>query len=63
VTNRLAYHIYIGSIPVIQALVYAVVIVCALRIRRFVNRHFKGPNEAKRRDVNRQMNTNMLIQA
>jgi membrane protein implicated in regulation of membrane protease activity len=35
----------------------------ASMLRRFINRHYTGPNEAKRREVNRQTTVNMLIQA
>jgi hypothetical protein len=55
-------RIVLGSVVAIQTLNCALAVACALKIRRFVNRNFKGPNKAKRRDANRQMNTNMLIQ-
>jgi hypothetical protein len=46
----------------ISVLMFLVVVVFSSLLRRFVNRHYTGPSEAKRRDVNRQLNKNMLIQ-
>jgi hypothetical protein len=45
-----------------QMLNYAVIGVCFFLLWRFVRRNFKGPNEEKRRILNRQMNRNLLIQ-
>jgi hypothetical protein len=42
---------------------FLVVGLLAFQLRRYVNRHYTGPNEAKRREVNRQTTVNMLLQA
>jgi hypothetical protein len=57
-----SYSAYLSVLVFYPLVNYSVVVTCALLIHRFVRRNYKGPSDAQRRLVNRQITLTMIIQ-